>query len=716
MNLSEALNAALPEIPKTRYARERPPRLDPELIVREDTLDGEPIIGVLQREGSNYFRFPPGQWRLAELFDGVRSYEEIAELYNEETGATFTTEDIRVFVGNLEEVGLWFKTPQERNLALSEKLMAQRSHRAHGGSRVNVANISFSAWDPDRYLTWLEGRVGRFIYSKWCVLAVVLLFCFEGFFFSAKWSVIGPDIPEFYNFTHKTFADIVQFWVLLFVLGFIHESAHGLTCKHYGGEVHSMGLLFMYLVPCFFVDVTETWVSATKVQRLATIIAGIWIELVVCGFAIIVWINTPPGQWLHELTYKVILLTGVAVVVMNINPLLKIDGYYFLTEFIGIPDLKERSTAFVSGWVQKRILRLPVEVIPIPRRRMPLFVLYALASGAYSYLLLFTFIHFTYNVASHWLAEFALIPAGVLAFIMFRSRLRSLRDLALRVWSNGVGLGFRWRPLPAIAIAILLGLLFVPFWRDREDAWFVIQPGRSATLHASIDGTVDKVFVREGEAVRAGQPLLAMTSDDAASMRSSADAETGSAHFNVFDAEMRGQSVGAGAAEEGAAVRSAGLAREAQASLIVTAPSDGIVMTRDPASLLHQDVASGEALLTLAGDGARAARIFVPATALDRIPPDAQVGLAPPGRFSVVRMKLPPMQGEAVDLPPGLIPKQDYKGVVMPTFYSARMTLPAMAGDLPLGLSGQARIFGERRSLFQRVMTVLFNLFRAHVW
>ena len=81
MNLSEALNAALPETPKTRYARERPPRLDPELIIHEDTLDGEPIIGVLQREGSNYFRFPPGQWRLAELFDGVRSYEEIAALF-----------------------------------------------------------------------------------------------------------------------------------------------------------------------------------------------------------------------------------------------------------------------------------------------------------------------------------------------------------------------------------------------------------------------------------------------------------------------------------------------------------------------------------------------------------------------------------------------------------------------------------------------------------
>ncbi len=716
MNLSEALDAALPEIPKTRYARERPPRLDPELIVREDTLDGEPIIGVLQREGSNYFRFPPGQWRLAELFDGVRSYQEIAALYNQETGAEFSTEDIRIFVENLDEVGLWYKTPQERNLALSEKLMAQRSRRAQRTSKFNIAHISFSAWDPDRYLTWLDGRVGRFVYSNWCVLAVVLLFCFEGLFFVAKWSMIGPDIPEFYNFTHKTFADIVQFWVLLFVLGFIHESAHGLTCKHFGGEVHSMGLLFLYLVPCFFVDVTESWVSATKIQRLATIIAGIWIELVVCGFAVLIWLNTPPGQWLHELTYKVILLTGVAVVVMNINPLLKIDGYYFLTEAIGIPDLKERSTAFVSGWFQKHILRLPVEVISIPRRRTPLFVLYALASGAYSYLLLFTFIRFTYNVASHWLAEFALIPAGILAFVMFRSRLRSLREVMSRTWSTALSKGYRWRPIPVIAAAAMLVLLFVPFWRDREDAWFVIQPSSSATLHASIDGTVDKVFVQEGEAVRAGQPLVRMTSLDATSMRSGAEAETGSAHFDAFDAEMRGQSVGAAAAEEGAALRSAGLAREAQASLVVVAPTDGIVLTRDPAALLHQDVGSGQTLITLADDGPRSARIFVPASALDRIPPDAELALAPPGSFSVIRMKLPPMQGEAVDLPPGLITKQAYKGVVLPTFYFARMTLPASAEYLPLGLSGHARIFGERRSVAARLVTVIMNLVRAHVW
>jgi putative peptide zinc metalloprotease protein len=437
---------------------------------------------------------------------------------------------------------------------------------------------------------------------------------------------------------------------------------------------------------------------------------------VVCGFAIIAWLNTPAGQWLHDLAYKVILLTGIAVIVMNINPLIKIDGYYFLTEFIGVPDLKERSTAFVSGWCQKHLLRLPVQVISIPRHRAPLFVLYALASGAYSYLLLFAFLRFTYNIASHWLAELAVFPVGVLAFFMFRSRLRSLRDTAVRTWEAALGDGFRWRPLPLVVAALLVLLLFVPFWRDREDAWFIIQPGRSAAVHAAIDGKVEKVFVQEGQAVHAGQPLLAMTSASAASLQSSAEAETAAVRFNAFNAELRGQSVGAAAAAQTAALGSTGLAQEAQSSLLILAPADGTVLTRDPAALLQQNVASGQALLALASDGPRSVRIFVPASALDRIPPRAEVALLPPGSFSVVRLKLATLQGEAVDLPAGLIASQGYKGVVLPTFYSARMELPGSASNLPLGLAGHATVFGERRSLIRRLGSAMLNLVRAHVW
>jgi putative peptide zinc metalloprotease protein len=716
MNLSEALDAALPEMPKTRTALGRPPMLDPELVVREDELDGEKIIAVLQREKGNFFRLQPMQWQLATYFDGVRSYEEIAEQFAAETGASVASDEVRQFADNMEEACFWFKTAQEKNLALSQKLRDQRSRRAGRTSKVNLAHMSFSAWDPDRYFDWLNGAAGNAIFSSWSVLAMVVLFLFETVVFIANWSQIGPDVPLYYNFTHKSLLDLAQFWLLFLFMGFLHESAHGLTCKHYGGQVHGMGLMFMYLMPAFYCDVTEAWVSASRAQRMATIIAGIWVEMVVCGIAMIVWTNTVAGQWIHDFSYQIILITGIAVVVVNLNPLIKLDGYYFFTEFIGIPDLKERSTSFVSGWFQSKILGLPVETPVVLRRRAPFFAIYAIISGAYSYALLFVVVRLAYNITSKWMAEFALIPAGALAFMVFRSRLRSLRGVIVRFWRQHFTSIRSLRPVHFVMIAVLAIILFAPFWRDRESAYFVIEPIRTETVHAAIAGRVAEVLVHQGETVRGGEPLIRMTSPMAASMHSLAVAQTGNARYQAITAELHGESIGGAAALQDASARSAGIAGEAQSSLVIAAPEDATVLTKNPAELLDQDVGSGQSLLDLADAGPRAVRVFIPISALDRIPPNAEVALALPGSFSIVRVTLAAPGGDAVNLPAGIVPNQDYKGIKLPVFYASRMTLPPSAGSPRIGISGEAKVFGTRRSLASRILIVALNLIKAHVW
>ena len=151
-------------------------------------LDGEPIFGIMQREKGTFFRMPPAQWQLAQLFDGEHTYEEIAEVFSEQTGSTVDPSDVRIFADHMDESDFWYKTPQEKNLALSAKLMAQRSRRVQQKAKVNLAHISFSAWDPDRYLGWLDRAAGRFIYSQWCILAVMLLFLFEVAVFVSQWS------------------------------------------------------------------------------------------------------------------------------------------------------------------------------------------------------------------------------------------------------------------------------------------------------------------------------------------------------------------------------------------------------------------------------------------------------------------------------------------------------------------------------------------------
>ena len=713
MNLSEALDAALPEIPQARLSRSRPPRLDPDLVTHEDVLDGEPIVGILQRDRANYFRFPPLQWQLAQLFDGERSYEEIAEAFQNQTGVTVAVEEVRAFAEQMDECDFWYKSHQEKNLAMRDKLLNQRGRRTK--SKINVAHISFSAWDPDRYLGWLDGVAGAFIYSRWCVLTVLVLFVFETAVVIQNWGFIGPDTALFFNFTQKSLGDFAQFWLLIMVVGFLHETAHGLTCKHFGGQVHSMGLMFLYFVPCFFVDVTESWVAATKIQRLATIIAGIWIELVVCGIAMILWLNTPEGGWFHNFAYEIILLTGIAAVAINLNPLIKLDGYYFLTEVIEIPELKERSTAFLSAWFQARVLRLPIDVPIVPRRRVVLFAIYAFLSGLYSYLLLFFVVRLSYRLGSKWLGEFALIPSAALAFALYRSRLRSLRRVMKGVWMTKLRNALQFRPTHLAAGMGALILLFIPLLRDRENAFFVIEPSATHTISAAVPGRVEAVLVREGERVTEGTPLLRISSNDADSMHSAALAQGHHARFAAFEAQLRGQSIGGAAASDMEAQKMGEIAEEAKSSLEVRAPADGTVVTEDPSLLTDRNVASGEPLLVVA-EGMRIARIFIPTSSLDKIRSNSEVALALPGQFSTLRLPLSAPSGEPVSLPAGLVASEKFQGIRLPVFYTAWITLPSSIETLRFGTSGTAKIYGERRSVAGWIAMEAADLVKAHIW
>ena len=104
MNLTRALNAALPDIPARTFA-ERPPRLDPEISFREHIEDGKPIVRIYVPSAEGMFAFPVDYWKLAQLFDGVRSYDEIAKIYSRENGVEYDGKTVREFAGDLEVNG-----------------------------------------------------------------------------------------------------------------------------------------------------------------------------------------------------------------------------------------------------------------------------------------------------------------------------------------------------------------------------------------------------------------------------------------------------------------------------------------------------------------------------------------------------------------------------------------------------------------------------------
>ncbi|HEX4006845.1 MAG TPA: HlyD family efflux transporter periplasmic adaptor subunit [Acidobacteriaceae bacterium] len=699
MNLAEALNAALPDLP-TRTTRVGYPRVDPNLIWQENTDDGKPVIVAMIRGRDSFFRFPPEQWKIIELFDGKRSWDDVADVYAERYGTRFDPDDLREFTSGLDAINFWYKTPLEKNIALQQKLEEGRHKHAHRKSKWgDVAHMQFSAWDPDHYFNLIYPWL-KWLYSRWFGIICLALFSFMIYVFVANWGQIAQDSLLFYSFRQKTAGDLLEFWILFLILAFFHESAHGLTCKHYGGQVHAMGFHLIYLTPAFFVDVSEAFVYAGRWQRFLIILAGIGVEMIFCAVATVVWWGTPAGSGAHDLAYKIMLITGVAVVIVNMNPLIKLDGYYAFSEIIGFSDIKERSTAYFSGLVRKRIFRLPVEMDFVARRRRPGYLLYAILSGAYSYMLLITVLRFSGNVFSHFSPEWGFVPMLALAVLIFRSRLRTLLRFMRTVYLDKRDRVRSWLSVPRMATGavILLALLFIPLWHDTITARFLLEPARQAVVRNPLPGRVTSVLVGEGQWVHAGQPLLVMSSRqiDAASASSLEQvALTGGQRTQALLAHL---SLGVASQQQAAAEKNRAIAQEQSDQLVTRAPIDGVVTAPNLSDLAGSYLDAGSTITAVADTRRMRALIYVPEFAVGQIQPGARVRLLVDGSFEPHTSSIQRVE-PAVGNPPAAVEtiKEIQAGASL-NDYVAEVEMEN-SGDLHDGVTGTARIVVRRTSL-----------------
>src|SRR6185436_113778 len=120
-------------------------------------------------------------------------------------------------------------------------------------------------------------------------------------------------------------------------------------------------------------------------ERLWVTVAGGYIELFVGALAALAWWATEPGHPVNQVAFQAALVGTLAAVLVNLNPLIKLDGYYALVDYLGVPNLREHSFQYVRALAARALLgpRIPVPE-PSPRRRRILLA-YGLLAGAYSF-------------------------------------------------------------------------------------------------------------------------------------------------------------------------------------------------------------------------------------------------------------------------------------------------------------------------------------------
>ena len=714
MNITEALDV-LPEV-TAPVRKKRLYKIDPRLVGREHIEEGERMYLSHVPGSTDIFRFSPEQWQLVHLFDGERSFEEISELYFQQSGSRFEAEEIRQYADGMEEANFWYKTPQEKNIALLQKLQEQR-RKTKKTKAGDMARIAVAHWDANEFIEDLHGKLD-FIYTPWFTALTLLLFAFMGYIFLDRWDQISTDTIQYYTFTEKSFADLAEFWLLFFLLAFFHESAHALTCKHYGGGVHDMGFHLIYLTPAFYVDVTEAWVYTNRWQRVVTMMAGIWIELMVCAAGTVVWWGTPPGTFAHEFAYKLMLITGIAVVLMNMNPLIKLDGYYILSEIVGIDDIKERSTAYVSGWVQRNVFGLPVDVEYISVRRRWFFVPYAILSGLYSYLLLYAVARFTGNVFRHYTPDWAFVPTMLVALLIFKSRIRKLLRFAKTVYLDKRDKLRAWftPPRTAAAGAIVLVLLFAPLWRASVESRFILEPVERATVRAEVPGTVTQTLAVEGQAVKAGEPLARLSNLQLESERARTVADYQLASARATAAQLHYADYGAADQQRQQAATKRTILDEQAGKLTVRSPIAGVVLSPQLRNLLGSRLIAGSEVAEVADLSTMRARIYVQESEMRDVHLGADTKLQLDSAFGTRTGTVDAIAPASSEIAPGLSPKIEYKGIKPPMYYAVSILQPNPDGALRDGMTGTVRIYSGRRSVMGFVWKVIYEFAARKLW
>jgi putative peptide zinc metalloprotease protein len=589
----------------------RRPKLRSDLRVSEQTVAGEKSYVIKVLETNSYNRYGGSEYELLTLCDGTRTAAEIAqELNRRHPDGALPQSEVLEFLDGIEPA-MWERTVGEKNLAVLERIRDERKSRVDQSS---VLYISFKAWDPndvlakvDRYLGWL--------FTTEFVVTSSALFIVCAYLLAGDWTRIAADTKALYSFQNKTAYDICAFWFLLLGLGAIHEFGHGLTCKHFGGDVHQMGFLLIYFTPAFFTDTTDILLFNRGSRRLWVIFAGIWIELTVCAISALVWHFTLPGSLINDLAYKAMLLSGIQGALINLNPLIKADGYYALGQFLQIDNLREDSFVFLRAVARKYLFREDIDLPATSRRLRRISTVFGLAAIAYSVTLIFLVLGFVKNVCVEKFGTWGyVLTVGVVYFFARKSLRKAIP--AVRAWLREKEETYmRWKLTRAqqFGAAGIAFLLLVPPFPSRVSTDFVLEPGNQVQARAKSAGMVSQVIVRQGDYVKAGQALGVLENPEI-----TAGAQELAAQLTLAKAEVRTAQERPETHEPGKAIeertrleKEFAIAREKRDELTIRAPYDGMVKTRNVEQKVGGYLAAGDDFCEIVQRSTMKARVLV---------------------------------------------------------------------------------------------------------
>jgi putative peptide zinc metalloprotease protein len=491
--------------------RAYPPQLADDVEIAEQR-DGERTVFMVGAASvGRYLLLRATERSVLELLKSGQPLHEVCAAFQQAHGAKLSPTTLSKFLTKIDEAGL---LAGERAQSVAEQPQPPHSLR-------------FSLFNPDALFARMVPKL-RWIWTRGFVAVTGILMLLATWLTALNWNEVTTHAVRLLS----------EHYLIVFLASMLvicsHEFAHGLTCKAFGGRATEVGVLMLYyFLPALYCNVSGIHLIPQRNRRLWVIAAGLYWQMLVGTVALLLWFLLAPETGLADVALG-FCLGSVADVIFNANPLIKLDGYYFLSQWLATPNLMDRSRAYWRGLLWRCLTGERAEkTVAYSGRERTIYVTFGLLSFIYTA----AFIGFILVYVGEWLMDtfylFGLWLTLGVALLFVRRPLRqlftTLHSLALRLLgrlsqhktevkmaveqttnqaansSAATPSQLRRRLVPSALGLLILALLLMP-WSASVGNYgkLVALPGQETIIRAPESATLTALQVQPGGQVGSG--------------------------------------------------------------------------------------------------------------------------------------------------------------------------------------------------------------------
>lgn len=487
------------------------PRLRGDAVVQQ--VSDEVFVVKLPAE-REYFSVGPSEAFLLQQLDGTTTNRSVRKAFAGKFHEELSRQDINDFL-ELAAARKLLERPKDAVEDIKpepDSRFEENDDELESTRHQSVLYFRKQLFDPNQFFGWIEPKLSWIWSRSFLVLSSLGMLASLLILISNTQDLVA-------SFSDAWRWETVALAMLtILITTVLHECAHGLTCKHFGGEVHDTGVLFILFMPCLYCNVSDAWLIPQKSRRLWITAAGGYCDLCLWAIAVCIWRITVPNCLINYLSFVVLSVCGTRGLI-NFNPLLRLDGYYLLSDGLGIPNLRQRGREALMG--KLRWLLWGAEK-PKAEAHGRLLFTYGLMTWVFSIGFLNVVLLKMMKYASNQFGVLGISFTGLLLVVavrrvftgFFRSEFMTMiktRHKRTVAWVGG--------------IAATLAMLFIIPIKYYATGDFVVRPGDWHEVHSPVTGFISRILVDEGSHVKAGDPIVQLTSTDLESQITTKEAE-----------------------------------------------------------------------------------------------------------------------------------------------------------------------------------------------